>query len=121
MISKKMTIVSDTSACNLNGINYAYEPVLKEVNYFAKLFKSITWLTYKDEYKNTIYSHRIPSNVRIVFLDYKRKTNLFSKLITLFKYPLIFFKIYKYCKDADVIHSRAPSHPSLLLLLVSFF
>src|SRR5690606_12071357 len=57
---------------------------------------------------------------KMVFLKTVGGKDAFSFLNILLNYPRMLLVIYKNIKAADVVHTRAPSHPALIGGLLSF-
>lgn len=120
---KQLTIVSDTAIYKHNGSYYAFGPVVREIEFIEELFDQITWIGYERIDKlNDLSMQKIKSKkIKVVFLKRIGGKNIFSFFRILFQYPVMFFVIFNNIYKADIVHTRAPSHPALIAILISFF
>lgn len=107
----------------LDGHVYAFNTVVKELDIFVQLFEKITWIGYdysdlKLDLTMSLIEH---PQVKTVLLKRTGGKNFLSKLKILSNISFYLLTIKKYIKVTDVIHSRGPSVPMLLGLLLSFF
>ncbi|TGD57169.1 glycosyltransferase family 4 protein [Flavobacterium humi] len=119
---KKLTIVSDTAILKKDGIYYAFGPVVNELESFEHLFDEITWIGFnRPDKKDDLSMKAITSTkVTVIALQEIGGKTLFSSLKILLRYPVMFFIIFKNILKADVVHTRAPSHPAFIAVLISF-
>lgn len=120
---KKLTIVSDTSMFqNKNGA-YAFGPVVRELEYIEHLFDEITWIGFdRSDKEGDLSMQKIESQkIKLISLKSVGGSGIFSFFKILFQYPIMFSIILKHVKKSNIIHTRAPSHPALLAILISFF
>lgn len=94
---------------------YGYEPYVKEMN---------LWLKYVDEVE--VVAPLSSEKISSIDLSYTHNKLIFTKIpsiafntfisavVSIFKIPLIVFKILKACKKADHIHLRCPGNIGLL-------
>lgn len=120
-MKKKLTIISDTASSTINGVKVAYEPVVREVQYFSELFDEIFWLTYEYSEQHTIYSSDIPKNVHVTPFNHIGGNNLRSKIDVISKYPKLINKVKRLVEKSDYVHVRAPSHPAMICMIVNIF
>jgi len=119
---KNLLIVSDTQIHFSNGEYHAFNSVVNELNVFLEIFSTITWIGYNFSDKpidETLLKISQP-NVRVVLLPRSGGTSFLSKLRIC---KNIFFytqTIVREARNADFVHSRGPSVPMLLALVVSF-
>ncbi len=120
---KSILIVSDTPMYKTNNGFLVFEPTLREVEEVSDLFSRIKWISYQRQgsgHKNAL----IPSipNLQLYPLGNMRGGQSFSKkLQVLFTIPWQAFLFYREIPSFDVIHTRAPSVPALMVILYSFF
>lgn len=120
---KKLLIVSDTAVYSKEGKFFAFGPVVDELNSFKHFFEKIVWIGYErnDKYDDLSMKEITSSNVEVIFLKSIGGRNLLSFIEILFYYPIMFFIILNQVFSAQVIHTRAPSHPAFIALIISFF
>jgi glycosyltransferase involved in cell wall biosynthesis len=118
-----LLIISDTAMWRVGGEVQVFEPTLREVEWLGEMFKKITWIGYG--YPGTPKSFARPTskrNIEFVLLPYARggKT-FFEKLKILPFIPRLFFTILKHLRKNTFVHTRGPSVPALLAILISSF
>ena len=116
-----LAIISDTLMYRSNGI-YVFEPVLREVDSFSDLFSTIRWLGFghqKNPPKNT--KKEIPVNLKLLSVRPSGGNSILKKVAILFFIPYYIFKIIQLLNKSDIIHTRGPSIPALLTIIISFF
>ncbi|MFC4739549.1 glycosyltransferase family 4 protein [Flavobacterium ponti] len=120
---KTLTIVSDTAICYKNGTYYGFNAVVNEIKSFENLFDKIIWIgyNYPERHSDKTLIEIESKNVEVVLLKKLGGKSIFALIAILLNYPLIFFKILKYIREADVVHTRAPSHPAFIATVISFF
>ncbi len=120
---KKLTIVTDTAIYKSAGKYFAFGPVVRELEYIEHLFDEITWIGFdRPDLKHDLIMQEVVSKkIKIVLLKKVGGKNIFSFFKIIFNYPIIFFTILKHIYHADIVHTRAPSHPALIAALLSFF
>jgi len=105
-----------------NSIPQVFEPVLREVSAFSHLFNKIYWLGYDQGKNPPLNSHFIESpSIKVTLLPPSGGKNILSKVRIIFLLPLYLFYIGKTIVHSDIIHTRGPSIPALLALLISLF
>jgi glycosyltransferase involved in cell wall biosynthesis len=120
-VKPTLGIISDTSMYK-DGIPYVFEPVLREVSAFSHLFKKIIWLGYNQGNSPPPNSQNITSTViNVTILPSSGGTDLFSKFRIILFIPVYILNIYRVIVNSDFIHTRGPSIPALLGLLLSIF
>ena len=120
---KKLTIVSDTSIYFDNGKFYAFGPVVREIEFIEEFFDKIVWIGFNDfDKKNDLSMQKIASKkIEVILLKKVGGKGILSNIKILLHYPSIFFIILKNILNADIVHTRAPSHPALIAFFISFF
>ena len=120
---KKLTIVSDTAIFCDKGKYFAFGPVVREVENFEYLFEEITWIGFNRlDKQNDLSMQEIKSKkINVVFLKNVGGKKVLSFLNIVFNYPAMLYIIIKHIYTADVVHTRAPSHPAFIAVIVSFF
>lgn len=120
---KILAIISDTAIYHKDGFFYGFNSVVNEIKSFEHLFDKIIWIGFDFPEKESDPSLvKIESNkVEVILLNQVGGKSISSISKILVNYPIFFFKILKYIKNVNVIHSRAPSHPAFIAILISFF
>lgn len=118
----RLLIVSDTAVyINEKGKYLAFEPVARELENFAPLFSSITWIASKYPFNETIRNVKRVENVSIKYIltpaiGGKGLLNRVKIISEYFRLGvLILVNIFK----SDVIHSRGPSHAAIITAFYS--
>lgn len=114
-----LLIVSDTAMYEANGETYVYEPVLREVDALAAKFDKIIWIGAKPAVFRKTCVLLQSQKIKPVILPCLSKPGGFNMLNVLAQYPNILFMVFKYLSVATQIHTRGPSHPALLGILMS--
>lgn len=120
---KKLTIISDTALYCIKNDYFGFGPVVKEIQFIEHMFDEIVWIGFeRNDRINDLSMQKIQNNkIKFILLKNIGGKNIKSFLEILMYYPKIFFIIKKEIKNSHVIHSRAPSHPALISILISFF
>lgn len=122
MGGKKLTIVSDTAVFCKDNEYYGFGPVVREIEYIDFVFDEITWIGFNSEDKlGDMSMQKITSpKIKVVFLKKVGGKGVLSVLNILFQYPVMLIVILKNIIKADVVHTRAPSHPAVIAVMLSF-
>lgn len=120
---KRLIIVSDTALYSKSKQNYGFGPVVRELEEIDDYFDEIIWIGFRRTDKVDDLSMQVISSkkVRIIFLNNVGGKNFISFLKVLFQYPKMLVTIWRSIQNADIIHTRGPSHPAIIAILVSFF
>lgn len=116
-----LLIVSDTGMWQIGDQVHVFEPVLREVEWLATIFKDVTWIGFNHGLVPRKSSRPTSNkNIKFVLLPKARggKT-IFEKIKILPHVPLMIWIVYKYIRQHRYIHSRGPSVPSLISVLIS--
>lgn len=118
----RLLIVSDTAVyIKEEGEYVAFEPVARELENFAPLFDTITWIASKYPFDETIRNVKRIENVSIKYILTPAigGKGLFNRVKIVSEYfrlgILILYNIFK----SDVIHSRGPSHAAIITAFYS--
>jgi glycosyltransferase involved in cell wall biosynthesis len=119
----RLLVVSDTSMYTLRGRQFAFGPVVRELEHLADTFESITWIGYEkpNMIGDPIISPILKNNIHLILLPKSGGDRLVDKLSILKHLPLIVSTIYGQLKRNDCVHTRGPSVPALIAVLLSFF
>lgn len=119
---KRLVILSDTkSVVETNGFA-VFEPPLREIESISTLFRSVNWITY-------LYASSAKQNVRLPvesnivirpMSDYRGGSRLWDKFRVAISVPIQLVICCRWIARADVVHTRGPSVPALIGILISF-
>lgn len=115
-----LLVVSDTSVYKEQGKLYGFEPVVRELESLTTIFDEIIWLGSKISVKDTALRIPATDKIKIVQMPSVRHKSL-NGIRVLLAYPVFLYYILKYVKIATHIHTRGPSHPALLCILLGYF
>lgn len=118
--NSRLLVVSDTALTRMGNDLLGFEPVVRELDILADLFDEIIWLGYEKSNLTTPFKLPNSKNIRIILMPSSGGKGVRKFKIAL-NYPIYIFKIFKYLSFATHVHSRAPSHPSLIIQIISFF
>lgn len=116
----RLLVISDTAVYNDGGELQAFEPVVREMESIQHLFDEIVWLGCKIDKKSKPVKAPTSSNIKIVQMPTVQRKGIANLFGVLFAYPVFLFYILKYLGRSTHVHTRAPSHPALLGMLVSY-
>ncbi len=120
----KLLIVSDTAVYFVEKEKYfAFEPVVREIENFSHLFSEITWIGFR------YTDFPIPANVREIngvklkylLLPKVGGYGILNKFLLFASVPVYFIIILFKILCNDIVHSRGPSLPAFLAILISKF
>jgi glycosyltransferase involved in cell wall biosynthesis len=119
---RKLLVVSDTSMYMLGDEKYAFGPVVRELEHLSDSFHTITWIGYikTEMIGDPIISRIRKKNIHLILLPKSGGESLSDKLKILFHLPLITGTIIKQLFRHDCVHTRGPSVPALIAVLLSF-
>lgn len=120
---KKLTIITDTLMCKNELGSFSFGPVVRELEHIEHLFDEITWVGFaKGDNLVDLSMKKIDSKkIKLILLKSVGGKGIISFLTILLHYPYMFFVILKQIQKSNIIHTRAPSHPALIAILISFF
>jgi glycosyltransferase involved in cell wall biosynthesis len=108
--------------CFYNNRYYAFGPVVRELPVLLDLFDSITWVGFEDnsssEKKLMI---EIPRRVKLIFLNKCGGNRFIDKIGVAIFLPKMFFAIVPLIFRNKYIHTRGPSTPAFIGILLSIF
>ncbi len=116
---RKLLVISDTTLLTKPNDKRGYEPVVRELDVIADLFDEIIWLGCQNTQLKVPLSQPQSPNIHLIAMPISGGKSLLSKLKIAFLYPVYLFYILKYLPKVTHVHTRAPSHPTLLALLIS--
>ena len=105
------------------GKLYGFGPVVREVVHMLQVFDQITWIGFKrnDWKDNPILMEFNDSRINVILLPKSGGNSFFKKLQVLFYAPQMFFIILREVLMHQLVHTRAPSSPAFIGILISFF
>ncbi|WP_299226398.1 glycosyltransferase [uncultured Psychroserpens sp.] len=117
----KLLVISDTGMFEEVGHVFAFGPVLRELEYLAHYFKTITWIGFNkpNQSHNRSYQKITHQHIRTIFLKSTEGPNITDKLDILTQYPKMYSIINNELKKHNYIHVRAPSNPALIAMHLS--
>ena len=121
--NNKLLVISDTGIVkNTEGFK-AFGPVVIELKYLLEEFDEITWIGFhkKNQLSNKSYIAVNNTKINIILLKNVGGKSILNKLKIIFYYPIMFFVILKEILKNDKIHTRAPSNPAIIAVLLSVF
>lgn len=106
----------------VNGEHYAFNSVVSELAVFVKLFDTITWIGFdhSDEPMDGTLLKMEYLQVKMILKPRSGGSSIKAKLniaYHLFSYLII---IFQEARKANVVHSRGPTGPMFLALVISF-
>lgn len=119
----RLLVVSDTAMCSSPDGDFAFGPVVHELEYIADLFQTIRWIGYNQPslVGNPIAKKIVSPIIGLLLLRAVGGNSLWQKILVLLRVPSMVLTIYKEVRAADVIHTRGPSVPALIALCISYF
>ena len=120
--TSKLTVISDTAMSGISKKIAALEPVVREIEQLSRCFKSVDWLGYR-WYSSSPANHKIPSskNLTMISANSSGGNSFKEKLSILTHLPLYLSKINYLIKNNNIVYTRGPSIPALLVILLSYF
>jgi glycosyltransferase involved in cell wall biosynthesis len=103
--------------------SFSFGPVVRELEHVEHLFDEITWVGYANK-SNEVDVSMIKINspkIKLILFKSIGGKGIFSFINILLQYPKMFFVILNQIQNTDIVHTRAPSHPALIAIIISFF
>ena len=118
----RLLIISDTRMRKYGNSFQAFEPVVREVSAFQNLFSKITWIGFRyDNTKNDPGPFAdINYQIKTIMLNPSGGETLFKKILIIPKLPRYIYLIFKNILLSDVIHTRSPSIPAFIGIILSY-
>ena len=119
---KRLVVVSDTALYKHNNQVFGFSAVVKELELLQYSFEQIIWIgTNQPELKDNGTLIEIKAqNIKTILIPKMGGKSFLEVLKIFFLYPYLFVLIFKNVFNADVIHTRLPSHPAFIAVLISF-
>jgi len=123
MRHKRIVVVSDTPLYKDKDSFFGFGPVVRELEFIDDLFEEIIWIGFnREDKKGDLSMLQIQSpRIKVVLLNRVGGKGIASILKIVVNYPIMFFTILKYVVNSKIIHTRAPSHPAMIGVVLSFF
>jgi len=122
-IKSRLVIISDTPMWyDERGCINIYEPTLREIEQVANFFTEVIWVGFNRP--GYVFGNGRPTthpSIRFKLLVPSGGHTFFSKVCSIVLLPYYSVTILKYLVTAKNIHTRGPSVPALLTVLLSFF
>ena len=118
---RKLLVVSDTAMGSLNGTLLGFEPVVRELDSISDLFDEIIWLGYFHDHVKSAIAKPMSPFIKMIAMPASGGGGFLGAIKILLYYPIYLFYILKYRIGVTHVHTRAPSHPSLLAMYLSKF
>lgn len=117
--SNTLLLVTDTSISQEGDTFYGFEPVVREIEYFLTIFKSVHWIGFEDSeiFSDKPFATIDTNRVSITFLPKTGGKSLLRKIDIVKWYYNVFKIIFKNIDSYKYIHVRGPSHPSVIAAL----
>lgn len=119
-----LVIISDTAMWQKSGNVLAFEPVVREIEAIHSLFSEIKWLGCEyDSDTNSKNARTINETINLKYHFLKRVggPSFTDKIVKLLQIPITIIKVNKLIRGADIIHTRGPSLPAFIAIILSFF
>jgi glycosyltransferase involved in cell wall biosynthesis len=120
----KLVIVSATPMYGIKTDEplEVYEPTLREIESIKDLFEEVNWLGY---YKGNNPGNARRAGTKNIHLAALPRAEGGDSLLAKFKIlpvlPLLVYKVFRVIQRHDVVHSRGPSVPAFVCIVLSFF
>ncbi len=114
-----LLVVSDTAMYRQGKQVLAYEPVLHELESIADLFDEIIWIGACVSEPRRSMSIVTGDKFKTILLPNLSRKNKWNFLFVLLAYPVIIFQVLKCLNRVKYVHSRGPSHPALVSIIIS--
>lgn len=93
----------------------AYEPYVREMRMWAKLFENVNvFAPLSNEKKNGNLVQYKCDNIHFYFVKYNNRIFSFGFIVRFFQFPVVFFQMANYICKHDVLLIRSPGHFGLM-------
>jgi len=119
---KRLVVISDTALYRENNQVFGFVAVVKELELLHDNFEEIIWIgANRPELKGngTLIEIKAP-NIKTILLPKMGGKSLWQVLKILLLYPFLFVLLLKNIYKTEVIHTRLPSHPAFIAVLISY-
>lgn len=115
----KLLVISDTALYKEGNTILGFEPVVRELEALQSSFSEIIWLGSRTYNKSSMLRAPEAANIRMVVMPSTSHTRLNAVKVFL-SYPVFLYYILRYLPGCRYVHTRGPSHPAILAILLSF-
>jgi glycosyltransferase involved in cell wall biosynthesis len=99
-----------------------FEPTLREVEMLTQIFDEITWIGFGNSaIANANSRGDRTGKIRFHVFKMQGGSGMISKLKLALYFPYYIFIIVKYLSKATYVHTRAPSVPAFIAIVISLF
>lgn len=121
--SKRLLIISHSAMFSKNNEVYAFGPVVRELESFVGLFSGVTWIGFSrpDCEDDPAFKKVDPKFVTVIMIPKTGGDTFFAKIGVLLKTPKMLRIIYRQVSKHHIIHTRAPSSPAFIGIVLSQF
>ncbi len=116
---RTLLVVSDTAMYNDAGKLLVFDPVLRELKVVQDMFDNIIWLGARTLNKKGTLRQVNSEKIHAEMLPCVSRSGFINIFFVLLAYPVFLLRILKYLPQATHVHTRAPSHPAFLMILLS--
>lgn len=120
---KRIVVISDTALYKEANFYYGFGPVVRELQFIDDLFDEIIWIGFNRKQKigDPSMLKIQSSKIKVVLLNEVGGKGIGALLKIVMNYPIMFFTILRHVLKSNIIHTRAPSHPAMIGVMLSFF
>ncbi len=116
---RTLLVVSDTAMFHDGQDLLVFNPVLRELNVISDMFDEIIWLGARSLTNKRSMTTIDNDKIKAEMLPCVSRSGWVNVLYVLFAYPVILLRILKYLRQATHVHTRAPSHPAWVMIVLS--
>lgn len=115
---RKLLIISDTAVRCAAAGSQVYEPAWREIDAISDLFDEIVWLGCNVRKNKTVFITNTNTALHVIVMPSVNRKS-WNAVFVLFAYPVFILQILKHLSSATHVHTRAPSHPAWIAILLS--
>ncbi|MCB0698578.1 MAG: glycosyltransferase [Chitinophagales bacterium] len=117
---RTLLVVSDTAMYNDGGEVLVFDPVLRELMVIEDMFDNIIWLGARTLRKKGSLKPIASDKIKAEMMPCVSRSGWINIFFVILAYPVFLVRILKHLKRATHVHTRAPSHPAMLMILLSY-
>jgi glycosyltransferase involved in cell wall biosynthesis len=114
-----LLVVSDTAMIEGEEEILVFDPVLREMTVIEDMFDNIIWLGATTLNNKPSLKPVNSSKVKTIMLPCVSRSGFINIFFVLLAYPVILYQVLKYLPVATHVHTRGPSHPAFVAILIS--
>ena len=115
MIFKELLIVAHLKHFKKFDGMYSYEPYVRELVYWAKIFDNIVLYTELTSEIPRFALSRLPENILIRDLHFESGPGIVKNIKRIIKTPLVLLRLFSAYRKAEVIHTRSSGIPTMAI------